>query len=195
MNKDEIKLFEDEKINFSKKFYILMNLLISNQHNSYFEYYIFLLIFSLQMITSFFSENIKAYDIENNTSDKILNIIEKIVRGAEILKDDKNIFDIFIYMITIYLIIFITLFLHVILNTTFYDYYNLKHKIINYMIKINLYILFNIINSIFFLQLCFDNDINPNFNKIYCTQKNNKAIFILSFINMIVKYIFRTNIL
>ena len=186
MNKDEIKLFEDEKINFSTKFYILMNLLISNQHNSYFEYYIFLLIFSLQMITSFFSENIKAYDIENNTSDKILNIIEKIVRGAEILKEDKNIFDIFVYMITIYLIIFITLFFHIILNTTFYDYYNLKHKIINYMIKINLYILFNTINSIFFLQLCFDNDINPNFNRIYCTQKNNKAIFILSFINMII---------
>ena len=186
MKVDEIKLVEEEKIKFSKKFFILMNLLISNQHNSYFEYYIFLLIFSLQMITSFFSENIKAYDIENNISDKILNIIEKIVRGAEILKEDKNFFDIFIYMITIYLIIFITLFLHVILNTSFYDYYNLKHKIINYMIKINMFILFNIINSIFFLQLCFDNDINLNLNKNYCTQKNNIALFILSFIDMII---------
>ena len=186
MKRDELKLFEKEEINFSNKFYILMNLLVSNQYNSFFEYFLFLLIFSLQMITSFFSENIKAYDIENNTSDKILNIIEKIVRGADILKDDKKFFEIFVYMINIYLITFITLFLHIILNTSFYDYYNLKHKIINIMIKTNLYVLFNVINSIFFLQLCFDNKKNSNDSEIFCTHKENIALFIVSLINMII---------
>ena len=57
-----------------------MDLLISNQAESLGEAYIFLTVFYLQILSSFFSEQVGVFKSLNGKSDQILNFIEKIIR-------------------------------------------------------------------------------------------------------------------
>ena len=75
----KIKLFEEEEYHLKKKFYILMDLLISNQSDSRFESFLLIGIFYIQIISSFFSESLNVFTPENAKSDKLLSIIEKII--------------------------------------------------------------------------------------------------------------------
>ena len=66
----EFKLFERESVTFSEKFYILMDLLISNQASSRAECVIFMGIYYLQILTGFFSEQVGIFDIDKMTQIK-----------------------------------------------------------------------------------------------------------------------------
>ena len=69
----EIYLFSKDDISIKDRFYLLMNLLISNQTNSRLDSILFLGIFFLQIITGFFSDDIGVFNKQRSTSDKILN--------------------------------------------------------------------------------------------------------------------------
>ena len=89
----KIKIFEEEELSFKNKFYRLMDLLISNQINSRAETFLLIGIFYIQIISSFFSENVTILNIESK-SDKILIYIEKILRIKNLFKDNYQYFQV-----------------------------------------------------------------------------------------------------
>ena len=105
MRRNEIKLFLNDKPSIKERFLILMNLLVNNQSESRLESIVFFIIFYFQTISGFFSPQIGILDPDNNTSDKILVNIEKIIRFKEIVKDNKEGFEGFIYIWAIILFI------------------------------------------------------------------------------------------
>ena len=86
--KKEIILYQKDEISFKYKFYILMDLLITNQAESRFESYLLFGIFYFQIISIFFSENVGVFYPQNSKSDKILNFIQKILRLKDLFKND-----------------------------------------------------------------------------------------------------------
>ncbi len=103
---EEILLYNEENLTIIDKFFLLMHILVSNQFESTFENYLFNLIFSLQIFTSFASEQIGTFYPKDNVSDKVYYTIEKILRVGDLLKGDRNYFNISVYIIFIFLIFF-----------------------------------------------------------------------------------------
>ena len=139
-NQIELSLFEDETITYKKKFYILMDLIVSNQQGSKSEIFIFFGIFYAQIISSFFSHNLGIFNKDNSFSDNILCIIEKIMRIKDILIDDYNILKI---TEVILFSIFIILLLHFCISCYFItrkSIYSYNIYFINIYIRIFLYI-------------------------------------------------------
>ena len=66
----EIILFNQDSYSFKEKFYILIDLLITNQSSSRMEYIIFISIYYLQILCGFFSEQIGVFN-KKSTSDNI----------------------------------------------------------------------------------------------------------------------------
>ena len=95
----ELVLFEKEKLTLTRKFYFLMELLISNQTTSRTESILFIGIFYLQILSGFFAKQIDVFDIENSTSDKILNYIEKIFRLKDLFLNNYNGYQIAVYIL------------------------------------------------------------------------------------------------
>ena len=66
----EFSLFDKDTRTFKESFYILMDLLISNQASSRAECVIFMGIYYLQILTGFFSEQVGIFDIDKMTQIK-----------------------------------------------------------------------------------------------------------------------------
>ena len=144
----KLKLFEDDEFTFKDKFYSLMDLLVSNQSSSAFQSYLLLGIFYLQIISSFFTKRLKVLDPDNNKSDYILYIIEKMVRIKNLFPSNKFNFQILVIII---LVLIILLTAHFFINCALLKkdyYYSTQKYFINYYLKIFLYIAYNIILDI-----------------------------------------------
>ena len=144
----KLKLFEDDEFTFKDKFYSLMDLLVSNQSSSAFQSYLLLGIFYLQIISSFFTKRLKVIDPDNNKSDYILYIIEKMVRIKNLFPSNKFNFQILVIII---LVLIILLTAHFFINCALLKkdyYYSTQKYFINYYLKIFLYIAYNIILDI-----------------------------------------------
>ena len=179
----EIKLFNDNLLTFKYKFYYLIDLLLSNQSESIFEPILLMIIFYLQIISSFFSEQVGIFDPENSKSDKLLNLLLKIIRVKGLFKENYNDFKILILIIFNIFIIIIIHFIISCLNISRDSFYSNNITFINYYIKIFLYIGYNIIFDISFSNFCFGLDeLNPNFSSVKCSFKDNRLIAILSII-------------
>ena len=111
----EFYLFQTDVLSFKEKFFILIDLLLSNQTPSRIESVIFLGISYLQIISGFFDEKIGVFDKNKSTSDKILYYFEKILRFKDFLINKYTEFKICIITLFILLIIFIC---HVLLIPT-----------------------------------------------------------------------------
>ena len=189
----KIKLFEGDEFSFKKKFYILMDLLISNQSDSRIESFLLFGIFYLQIISSFFSEQIGIFSPKNSKSDNFLYYIYKIIRILNLFRDNYEyliLFQIILYILIIALIIHFIISIIIITKTSFYSY---NKKVINYYIKIYLYIGYNIIFDICFSSFCLGSDnLNHNFSYIKCSNQSPfiKFISILFIIMSIIAYIF-----
>ena len=179
--KKEILLFQNENLSFKSKFYLLMDLLISNQVESRIESFLLLGIFYLQIIISFFSKQIGVLDTENCNSDKFLNVIQKIIRFKDLFTNNYE-------KLTSFLISFFILFILLILHFIFSfnkisreSYYSFNHKIINFYIKIFRYVTYNIIFDMSFSTFCLgEGDLNYNFNSVKCSDTKNVIIIIIS---------------
>ena len=144
----KLKLFEDDEFTFKDKFYSLMDLLVSNQSSSAFQSYLLLGIFYLQIISSFFTKRLKVLDPDNNKSDYILYIIEKMVRIKNLFPSNKFNFQILVIII---LVLIILLTAHFFINCALLKkdyYYSTQKYFINYYLKIFLFIAYNIILDI-----------------------------------------------
>ena len=183
-------LFEEEELSFKNKFYRLMDLLIINQSNSKVESLLLLGIFYIQIISSFFSEQLSIFNPKNSKSDSIFNYIEKIFRLKDLFRDNFyyfQIMEIFLFFLILIIIIHFIVSCSLTNKTPFYSY---NKKIINFYIKIFLYVGYNIIFDICFSSFCLSSDdFNPNFTSIKCSSEN-IIITILSIINITVSLFF-----
>ena len=183
-------LYITEELPLEMKFYTLMDLLITNQVESRIESFIFLGIFYLQIISSFFADQIGVFDPVNSKSDKILHYVEKIVRLKDLFKDSYTGFKILFLMLFIIVILLIIHFFLSVLGVKRSSFYSGNETFINYYIKTFIYLAYNIILDLCFSNFCFGSDEhNPFFRQASCSVKSNIALVIISIIFIIMSII------
>ena len=182
----QISLYETEELPFSMKFYVLMDLLISNQVESRAEIFLFQGIFYLQILSGFFSDNIGILDPKHSYSDKILNYIEKIVRIKELFTKDYTIAKILLLVLFVLILLFLIHFFISVLQIKRSSFYSFNETFINYYIKAFIFLAYNIILDLSFSNFCLgSSEYNPNFPELKCSVKSNIGMFIISIICII----------
>ena len=178
----KLKLFEEEDFYFEKKFYILMDILISNQSDSRLESFLLIGIFYVQIISLFFSESLNIFNPNNAKSDKLLKYIERIFRIKGFIQSNYNFLmamEIILFILIMILIIHFVISIMLISKNAFYSY---NKKIINYYIKIFLYVGYNIVCDICFSIFSFNpEEPNPNFRNEK-TSSTNLGLVIIAII-------------
>ena len=187
----EFKLFERESVTFSEKFYILMDLLISNQANSRMECILFMGVYYFQIISGFFSEQLGVFDKDNNTSDKILTWVEKILRFKDLFINKYKYFKVALVFLFVMIILFSILFFYSLYKADRNSTYTAKELLLNFFFKFMIYIGFNICLDMGLSIFCFgSDDHNPYFNEISCKPKDNIIIVIIGIILVIIACFF-----
>ena len=185
-----MSLYITEELPLEMKFYTMMDLLITNQVESRIESFIFLGIFYLQIISSFFAEQIGVFDKENSISDRILNSIERIVRVKDLLKDNYTGYKVLLLISFILVIILIIHFFLSILSIKRSSFYSFNKTFINYYIKAFIFLAYNIILDLCFSNFCFGSDEhNPSFIQASCSIKSNIPLTIISVLFIILSLI------
>ena len=143
MSKD-FYLFQKEKLSFKEKFYILIDLLLSNQSPSRGESIIFIGISQIQIFSGFFAQQIKIFEKDNSDINKILYYIYRIVRFKELLIDKYTNFQLCIIIIFILLLLFTFYFIIICSKIKKNSFYSYNEFIINFFIKCFMYIFYKI---------------------------------------------------
>ena len=186
----EMTLYLKEELPLEMKFFTLMDLLITNQVESRIESFVFLGIFYLQILSSFFADQIEVFDSTNSTSDRILNYIEKIVRLKNLFKDNYTGFKIFILILFILIILLMIHFFLSVLGVKRSSFYSFNETLINYYIKAFIFLGYNIILDFCFSNFCLGSDKhNPYFSEVSCSVKSNIGMVIISIIFIILSII------
>ena len=115
MSSQDIKLYLSENLSFKEKFIHLMNLLVINQSYFDFQNYLFYIIFSIQNISIFFSENAGCLNHNKSTIDFILFKINEIIRIKSLFFKHRYYYNLSIYLFSIYYILFTIYYLILIL--------------------------------------------------------------------------------
>ena len=187
----ELKLFASDNLTFKDRFYLLMNILISNQTNSRLDSMLFLGIFFLQIITGFFSEQVGVFDTKKSKSDKILNYLYQILRLKELFVGSYSTYKYCIYIILGVVVVFTLYFIYVITKTSKLSFYTTSEELLNFYTKTYIYIGFNIILDLTISNLCFENDDkNPNWPEASCKISEILGVFIASLILVIFSILF-----
>ena len=181
MSSQDIKLYLSENLSFKQKFIHLMNLLVINQSYFDFQNYLFYIIFSIQNISIFFSENAGCLNHNKSTIDFILFKINEIIRIKSLFFKHRYYYNLSIYLFSIYYILFTIYYLILILKTTRKTVYTISLQFLNFFIKVNIFVLANIILDFFTRMLCFDTTYNRNIKEIKCNQSNNIKPLFFSF--------------
>ena len=182
MSSNELKLFIREEICYKDKFYLLMNLLVQNQAMSNFESLLFYLIYSIQFISLFFSEEVDVLDINNNVSDEILNYIYRVIRIKDLFFNEVGYYDFSIICLTLYLFFFTLFFIYMLKKASFNATFNNNYLFLNYMIKINYYFLTSVAIDFFSFRICIDREYNRYIKDLKCNPFDNLLYFFF-FIN------------
>ena len=186
---NEIKLYWKDEITIFDKFYLLMNIIIRNYSNNFFEFYLISIINAFQIVLIYTKKQIGVFD-KNDISDKILIDISNIVRYTELIKHNINYLKISIILISIFIFLFSLYFLYNLYLINNNSKMNNKIKVLIFFIKF----IFNILTIIQFdlttIQMCFGYEYNVNIPEIKCNQVNNKFNFTLSSITTIYLFIF-----
>ena len=184
----DLHLFNRETLTFTDKFYLLMDLLVSNQGSSYIEAFLFLTIYYLQTITGFFSPLLSVFNITQSKSDSIIYYLLKLTRIRDLFSSSYTTYKIFIYLFAIYLLCTFALFIILLFQTQRQPLYTFSHVILNYLIKLYLFILFNIILDFTISAFCFGGD-NPHFIGVTCSYSDKIGITIISAIVFVINII------
>ena len=186
----EMTLYITEELPLEMKFFTLMDLLITNQVESRIESFVFLGIFYLQILSSFFADQIRVFDTVNSKSDRILNYIERIVRLKELFHDNYQGMKAFLIIFFIIVIFIMIHFFLSVLGVKRSSFYSLNETIINYYIKGFIFIAYNIILDLCFSNFCFGSDENnPHFKDAKCSVKSNIGIIIISILFIILSIV------
>ena len=155
LENDLILFYDNKHIDYKTRFYLLMNLLTSNQSNSFLELIIFLTFYYGQFISIFFSKKLLIFNSDENTSDYVLYNLYRILRFVVIFitKDSKYYEFILYFFLSFYIIVFFY-FLFVLKNINYSSTYNLKYLILNFLLKFTFYILSNNCYDILTVHFC-----------------------------------------
>ena len=181
MSSQDIKLYLSENLSFKEKFIHLMNLLVINQSYFDFQNYLFYLIFSIQNISIFFTDSAGCLNPNESIFDYLLNKIGEIIRIKSLFYKHRNYYNLTIYLFSFYYIIFTVYYLILILTTTRKTVYTTSLQFLNFFIKVNIYVLANIILDFFTRMLCFNATYNRYIVEIKCNQSNNITPLFCSF--------------
>ena len=185
-----MSLYITEELPLEMKFYTMMDLLITNQVESRIESFVFLGIFYLQIISSFFADQIGVFDKENSVSDRILNSIERIVRVKDLFKDNYTGYKVILLVSFIIVICLIIHFFLSILSIKRSSFYSFNKTFINYYIKAFIFLAYNIILDLCFSNFCFGSDKNnPSYSEASCSIKSNIPLTIISILFIILSLI------
>ena len=188
MHIENLNLYINENNSFKSKFFILMNILVSNKENNIYYYFILILFHELQNLSIFFSHKVNVLN-SKYLIDKILLQIEDIIRIRSLFFYNRNIYNFLIYLISIYIIFFSCYFLFLLKKMNLYTVYNQYLRILNYLINLNVFIFQVIVYDSFTSFLCFGREYNTLLKEIKCNQSNNKLPFLISLFSTIIFFI------
>ena len=181
----EIIFFYQNNFSLKNNFFKLMNILITNQSSSLLEALIIGVIYYIQIISSFFAKQIGVFNPDKFTTDYTLYKIESILRIKDLFIQNYSGLEILNSLILAFLVVFIFYFFVIVYRINM-SYYKFKINIINFLIKLFLFFLYNICLDISFSQMCFGKKhINPGFEgEIECFG-NNKLMIIIPTLTII----------
>ena len=187
----EIELFVKDKLVFREKFYKLMDLFLSKNDNKY-EALIFKSIYYIQILSLFYSEQIHVFS-KKSKADEILIYIQQIVRMKDLFRNYYTALNIFIYVIFAIMISSIIFFLIICSRTFIYSIYSYNKRIVHSLMKVFIFIEFNIILDCCFSTYCFGfSENNPNFSGgIKCKGNSTIAIQIISAIFILISLVLK----
>ena len=168
---EHLELFLPSSISYKEKFYIFMDLIVSNQSNSSFEMFIYFIIYFTQMISNFFSSKLGILKPDDSTSDNILFNIYKLSRFAYFFMDDKKNYENFLYVLCFFYILLIMYIFFVYKYTDRKSSFNEKYYVVNLLLKFFVYIIYNNTIDMFCLNLCFGFEKNEYINEYNCNIK------------------------
>jgi len=145
-----------------------MDMLVSNKSSSKSESLIVFGIFFIQMLSGFFDINIGVMHISNSTSDSWLNAIFKLFRFRGLVTANYTAFEVLIYILFAIVILMAVSFLLILLNFKKTSDYGSKEILMNFFLKLFIFVLFNPILDLGFSNLCFGT-YNPNFPGLLCS--------------------------
>ena len=171
-----------------------MNLLLSKQTDTRLEAVFYIMVFYLQVLSSFYSEKLGVFSEKNGKSDLILIYIKKIIRLKDLF---ANYYSYYAYAKIFFYVLIPVCILHFLIScyyTNRYSFYSYNNMIINIYINCFIYILYNILCDFFLSGFCLGNDdYNDNFKNVSCDEHLNIIAIILTLLYTIliaVLYIF-----
>ena len=175
----EVNFFIPEYVSGKEKFYRYMDTLISHKSDSKTECILFILISYTQLISGFFSEQIGILK-NNENPDNYLMLLQSVIRVRDLFINSFNVYSIILYIFFFLLIILTIIFLYRLKQTGRVAQYSISEIILNFGIKIFIYVLYQPILDFCLSLLCFG-DTNPNFEdgKVTCSISDNMILFVV----------------
>ena len=158
----EVNFFTPEYVSTKTKFYRYMDSLISHKSDSKTECILLITISYIQLISGFFCKQVGILKDEESP-DNYFILLQRVIRIHDLFSDSFQIYTILLYIIFILLIILTFLFLRRVRRTGKVASYSFYEIIINFFLKIFLYILYQPILDFCLSLLCLG-DKNPHFS-------------------------------
>ena len=158
----EVSFFIPENVSNKIKFYRYMDVLISHKSDSKTECILLITISYIQLISGFFCKQVNILK-DDESPDNYLILLQRVIRIHDLFSDSFQIYSILLYIIFILLIILTFLFLQRVRQTGKVASYSFYEIIINFFLKIFLYILYQPILDFCLSLLCLG-DKNPHFS-------------------------------
>ena len=175
----EVNFFIPEYVNGKEKFYRYMDTLISHKSDSKTECILFILISYTQLISGFFSEQIGILK-NNENPDNYLMLLQSVIRVRDLFINSFQVYSILLYIFFVILIILTIIFVYRMKQTGRVAQYSISETILNFSIKIFIYVLYQPILDFCLSLLCFG-DTNPNFQdgNVTCSISDNIILFMV----------------
>ena len=174
----EVNFFIPEYVSRKVKFYRYMDTLISHKSDSKTECILFIIISYTQLISGFFGEQIGILKNEESP-DYYLMLLQRVIRVRDLFINSFQVYSIILYVFFIILIALTILFVYRMRQTGRVAQYSLSETILNFSIKIFIYILYQAILDFCLSLLCFG-DKNPNFDEtVTCSISENILLFMV----------------
>ena len=183
-NSKIILFYEKKNYKIFNKFISFFDLLAGNINEGEFECFFLFSIYYLQIISAFFSKHLNILN-ENNKSDNILIIINKILRLKDYMISNKNHFEIIIYLIFCFYIFLSIYMLILFKKNNRKTLYTTPYLFLNYLLKFTSYYLLGITFEFFSTILCFGHS-TILVNDYECNIKKHLIPFILILIIFII---------
>ena len=158
----EVEYYEKNEVDYKTKFFRYMDSLVSHKTFSRIESIIFISISYLQLISGFFSEQVEIL-VKDEVPDNYLMLFQKVIRIRDLFQNSFNTYTLIMYILFIMLVILTFLFIYRMRQTQKVIFYSISENIINFFLKIFIYILYQPILDFCLSLFCFGNQ-NKNFS-------------------------------